>query len=691
MATDKLRVTELDFDTIKTNLKNFFADQTEFTDYDFSGSGLSILLDVLAYNTHYMAYYLNMVANEMYLDSATQRDSVVSLAKQLGYTPRSKTGATALLNLSMVEEDGVDTDFVKIPVYTQFNVTASGKSYTFYTLEDKIVVWDSSVSNGDRTFSVSNLSVTQGSKLIKEFVFTGNKNQRFILDNPDIDSSTIAVKIRASSGVTSSNVYTKYDGLLALTSSSEYYFLAEAEDQTYEISFGDGVYGKKLSAGNVITVEYLTADGADANGLTGLELSSSSQAWGEDSSGNPTNLTVTTTTASASSGGGNIETIDSIKYLAPRSFQHQNRAVTIDDYKAILTANYTNISSLRVWGGESNNTKDYGKVFISIKPLIGEQLSDPEQEVVRNLLDKYKVIGIGIEIKDYRTISLKVNAEIKYNPTLTVEKSGTIQYKVLESIKNYNKNRLGIFDGVFRYSQLVGDVDDADNSIMSNTVKVSVIKPSSKVLEYARTSEVELVENVTDGLPKYFYQVKFAHSSVFEIPTVTFTDFYIKDTVVDSKGTKRGTIAIVNNGFSSSTFNLLGHVVGSVGASSTYWNLLTVKLIDVPDSNCKTGIIKIVNAEDGVDITMKNFERASDPTSEAAKRGTFDPIVAKIDYETGYIHSWKPFPIVNIVSGKDTIDFIGQINPQDIIPENLEILEIRDEYTTATLITDFDK
>ena len=167
MATDKLRVTELDFDTIKTNLKNFFADQTEFTDYDFDGSGLSILLDVLAYNTHYMAYYLNMVANEMYLDSATQRDSVVSLAKQLGYTPRSKTSATAIVNLPMVEADGVDTDFVKIPAYTQFNVTNQGKSYTFYTLEDKTIVWSGSASGTERTFSASNLSVTQGSKLSK--------------------------------------------------------------------------------------------------------------------------------------------------------------------------------------------------------------------------------------------------------------------------------------------------------------------------------------------------------------------------------------------------------------------------------------------------------------------------------------------------------------------------------------------
>ena len=243
MATDKLRVTELDFDTIKTNLKNFFADQTEFTDYDFSGSGLSILLDVLAYNTHYMAYYLNMVANEMYLDSATQRDSVVSLAKHLGYTPRSKTSASATVNLSMVVASGVDTDFVKIPAYTQFNVTSQGKSYTFYTLEDKTIVWSGSASGTERTFTASNLSVTQGSKLSKEFTFTGNKNQRYILDNPGIDTSTLSVKVRASAGVNSFDTFTKYDGLLALNSTSAYYFVDEVEGQGYEISFGDGVYG----------------------------------------------------------------------------------------------------------------------------------------------------------------------------------------------------------------------------------------------------------------------------------------------------------------------------------------------------------------------------------------------------------------------------------------------------------------
>ena len=196
MATDKLRVTELDFDTIKTNLKNFFADQTEFTDYDFSGSGLSILLDVLAYNTHYMAYYLNMVANEMFLDSATQRDSVVSLAKHLGYTPRSKTGAIALLNLTMTQNDTPIPDFVKVPAYTQFNVTSQGKSFTFYTLEDKLVVWTGSTEGSDRTFSVINLSVTQGSKLFKDFTFTGNKNQRFIIDNPNIDTASISIRVR---------------------------------------------------------------------------------------------------------------------------------------------------------------------------------------------------------------------------------------------------------------------------------------------------------------------------------------------------------------------------------------------------------------------------------------------------------------------------------------------------------------
>ena len=695
MATDKLRVTELDFDTIKTNLKNFFADQTEFTDYDFSGSGLSILLDVLAYNTHYMAYYLNMVANEMFLDSATQRDSVVSLAKHLGYTPRSKTGAIALLNLTMTQNDTPIPDFVKVPAYTQFNVTSQGKSFTFYTLEDKLVVWTGSTEGSDRTFSVINLSVTQGSKLFKDFTFTGNKNQRFIIDNPNIDTASISIRVRANKNSSSYDTFTKYDGLVALDSSSTYYFLTEAEDQTYEVRFGDGVYGKALSAGNYITIDYLTTDGSDANGLTGMSLSSQAQDWGETSGSATASVDVVVTTVNSSTGGGDIESLDSIKFLAPRSFQHQNRAVTVDDYKAILKAKYSNISSLRVWGGEDDPVVAYGKVYIAIKPLSGETLSPTDKNAVKDILKKYKVIGVDVVIKKPEYIGIKVNSVVKYNPTLTSEKMGTIQYKAVQAIKDYNTTTLGIFDGVFRHSQLVAGIDDADKSIKSNETTISLIKKSHKIVNYQPVTSLYgsnpgVSDETPDGLPKYTYHEKDT------ISTVKFDDTYIKERVlttdeeIDNLNIDRESISILKGKFESSTFKLLGHVLGSTGSKSSAWNLLTVKIVDKPAVDGLTGNLQIVNAEDGKDITMENTIAEGSSIGKTTTTRKFNGIVGTVNYEEGKLYDWKPFPIVSLTTGTDMLDFIGEVNPVDVIPENLQIISIRDEYVNVTMITDFD-
>ena len=623
-----------------------------------------------------MAYYLNMVANEMYLDSATQRDSVVSLAKQLGYTPRSKTSATATVNLSMVEASGVDTDFVKIPAYTQFNVTSQGKSYTFYTLEDKTIVWSGSASGTERTFSASNLSVTQGSKLSKEFTFTGNKNQRYILDNPGIDTSTLSVKVRASAGVNSFDTFTKYDGLLALNSTSAYYFVDEVEGQGYEISFGDGVYGKKLSAGNVIMIDYLTSDGNDANGLTGLTLSSASQAWGEDSNGSSTNITVTVTTATASSGGGDSETIDSIKYLAPQSYQHQNRAVTVEDYKAILSAKYSNIASLRVWGGETPEGKgDIGTVFICIKPITGEQLSDVEKENVKTILDPYKVIGIKLDLKDYTVVGLKIDSSVKYNPSLTTEKGETIKLKVIDAIKNYNTNRLGRFDGVFRYSQLVGYIDDADKSILSNSVEISLIKPSKTIEKYTPYTSFTS-DAVNAGAITYQYADPtvdtFRHLDQVKPSFVTFNDITMKK-------------SLISGGFSSSEFELLGRLEGDTGK---YFTKVAVKLVDVPDENKETGIVKIVSAKDGTtDVIIKDVDGDAGSTDDDVDVSN----VATINYADGKVTGWKPFPIISTANTNNTVDFIGKIDPVDIDPVELEILDIKTVYTNVTISADFDK
>ena len=689
-TTSKLRIAELDFDTIKSNLKDYFRGQTEFTDYDFDGSGLSLLLDVLAYNTHYLSFYLNMVANEMFLDSATQRDSIVSLAKQLGYTPRSKTGASVQLDLSMEQNSSSQIpDFVKIPAYTQFSVTSLGKTYTFYTLEDKIIVWTGDALGSNRLFTANNILAKQGAKLVKEFTVTGNIDQRFILDNIDIDTTTISIRVKDNSASSSYDTYKKYDGLIVLDSTSLYYFITEAEDKSYEISFGDGIYGKEVTAGNVITVDYLTTDGIDANGLTGLSLSSESQDWGESTNGTTASVDVAVTTPSASTGGGDIEGLDSIKFLAPRSFQHQNRAVTADDYKAILNSEFSNIASLRVWGGEQEETRAYGKVFIAIKPLYGEQLTIEDKSVITTILNKYKVIGIETDIKDPDYIGLKVDSIVKYNPTLTTEKMGTIQYKAVQAIKSYNKNRLGRFDGVFRYSQLSGDIDDADKSIMSNSSKISLVKKSPEITNYAPIVKVNEKEQIAvDDKEKYKYDTTVTSESIdYDIPVNRFSDFYIKDSVVEDKARNldRQLNTIVKKTLESSNFTILGHEKGSDGEKSPVWNLLLVKIVDVPIDDT-TGNLKIVMASDVTkDVVMTGFNRYHQSPK------MFSSIVGTITYDKGKLHSWIHFPIVSIPSGKNTIDFIGEIVSADVLPEILQIISIKDEYINVTLKTDFDK
>ena len=472
------------------------------------------------------------------------------------------------------------------------------------------------------------------------------------------------------------DTFTKYDGLLALNSTSAYYFVDEVEGQGYEISFGDGVYGKKLSAGNVIMIDYLTSDGNDANGLTGLTLSSASQAWGEDSNGSSTNITVTVTTATASSGGGDSETIDSIKYLAPQSYQHQNRAVTVEDYKAILSAKYSNIASLRVWGGETPEGKgDIGTVFICIKPITGEQLSDVEKENVKTILDPYKVIGIKLDLKDYTVVGLKIDSSVKYNPSLTTEKGETIKLKVIDAIKNYNTNRLGRFDGVFRYSQLVGDIDDADKSILSNSVEISLIKPSKTIEKYTPYTSFTS-DAVNAGAITYQYADPtvdtFRHLDQVKPSFVTFNDITMKK-------------SLISGGFSSSEFELLGRLEGDTGK---YFTKVAVKLVDVPDENKETGIVKIVSAKDGTtDVIIKDVDGDAGSTDDDVDVSN----VATINYADGKVTGWKPFPIISTANTNNTVDFIGKIDPVDIDPVELEILDIKTVYTNVTITADFDK
>ena len=684
MATSKLRVTELDFDTIKANLKDFFKGQTEFTDYDFDGSGLSLLLDVLAYNTHYMSYYLNMVANESFLDSATQRDSVVSLAKNLGYTPRSRTGASAVLSLAITQNSTQLPDLVKIPAYTQFNVTSLGKSYTFYSLVDKIITWDGSATGNNRTFAVTDFKVTQGAKLIKEFVVTGNENQRFLLENTNVDSSTVSVRVKENTSSNTFDTYSKFDGLLALDSSSTYYFVNEAEGGSYEISFGDGVYGKKVSAGNVIVVDYLTTDGPDANGLTGLTLSSESQTWGETSNQTSASVSVAVTTTSSSSGGSEPESLDSIKYLAPRSFQHQNRAVTADDYKAIITSKYSNASSVRVWGGDEDSSAGFGKIFIAIKPQSKETLTENEKNEVRNILKDYKIVGMETIIKSPEYVGLKVDSIVKYNPSLTSKESETLKLNAINAIKEWNLNKLNKFDGVFRYSQLGAAIDNSDKAILSNTTEISLIKTTPELTTLAGYYAYDQTKN--EDTTKIFYNYSSGSGS---IPVVTLFDktVYLKDSKTDRNGVEdRELITIKRGGFTSSTFTVLGFEVGDDNSSVTTTDvdkhrLLTVKIVDVPDLTKENeGTLKIVTVDDK-DVRLPGY---IDYREEK-----WDSTIGKIKYDKGELYEWKQFPVASL-EDKITIDLIGKVGAVDVIPEGNQILSIKDSHINVSMDMDKD-
>lgn len=358
-----LRVTELDFDDIKANLKTFLESQSEFTDYDFEGSSLSVLLDILAYNTHYNAYLANMLTNEMFLDSAVKRSSLVSIAKHLGYTPNSVTGSRAVIDVA-VSSVADNPATLTLNRYSPFSTSINGTTYTFYNLN----AITATPSGGTYTFD--DVTVVQGTLLSKSYtVGTPGPDEKYEIPNEAVDTSTLRVTVQNSVSDTTVNTYTLATDITGLDSTSEKYFLEENTVGNFQLYFGDGVVGKKLTAGNIITIQYLASAGDVTNVSTNFTQSfTSSTIGGSDS--------IVVTTASNSTSGAPKETIASIRYNAPKANAAKNRAVTTDDFKTLIQNNYTGAESISVWGGEENNPPKYGKVIISLKPFDGFTISN---------------------------------------------------------------------------------------------------------------------------------------------------------------------------------------------------------------------------------------------------------------------------------------------------------------------------
>ena len=466
MAT-KLEISELDFDGIKANLKTFLSQQNEFTDYNFEGSGMSVLLDTLAYNTHYLAYNANMLANEMYLDSADLRSSVVSLAKQVGYTPTSCTASTAVLNVLV---NGATGSSLTMSRGTKFTTTVDSQSYSFVNNADV------SITPTDGVFQFSNLTVYEGSYLnYKYTVNTSDIDQRFIVPNNTVDTTTLTVKVQESSSDSTTSTYTLATGITELDSTSKVYFLQEVENGRFEVYFGDGVLGKSVADGNIIILEYINCNRDAPNGATTFVLSGTIGGF----------PSATVTTASNASGGTGLESITSIKYNAPRDYTAQDRAVTAEDYKVLVKDLYANAQSVQVYGGEDAETPDYGKVYVSIKAKSGSNLTVKTKESIITNLKKYAIASVTPIIIDPETTYITLVVNFKYNSGITTKDVTTLQTNVLSKIAIYNNNTLEDFTGMFRYSKLIEDINGADTSILSNITTVKLYKYFTPTLNSA--------------------------------------------------------------------------------------------------------------------------------------------------------------------------------------------------------------
>jgi hypothetical protein len=458
--------TNLDFDQIKASIRDYLRANSNFTDYDFEGSNFTILINTLAYNTYINSYNANAIANEVFLDSATLRENVVARAKEIGYLPRSRTASRANISF-FVDTNNLTTNPLTLTLKkgtvavtsSQFN----NKNFTFSILDDITVP----VVDGLAFFD--NITVYEGNFITENYTF--NPNQRFILNNIGIDTSLIAVSVRSSQTANFSQKYTLSRDIFEVTGDSRVFFLQEIEDEYYEIFFGDDIFGKKLENGNYIDITYITCSGEESNGATNFAFSGRIF----DNNGRIVTADISRVTVNSPAfGGKQIESLDSIKRYAPRVYSAQNRAVTSTDYETIVSQIYPEVESISAFGGENLTPPQYGKVFISIKPINGQFLSNNVKNNIKSALKKYAVAGIVPEIVDLKYLYIEFDTSVYYNPNFTVS-AEALRSNLINIFNSYAKSTdLNKYGGRFKYSKFLKLIDESSEAITSNITKIRI-------------------------------------------------------------------------------------------------------------------------------------------------------------------------------------------------------------------------
>lgn len=456
--SNKLIVSDYDFDAVKNNLKSFLQGQSQFQDYDFEGSSLNILLDVLSYNTHYMAYLANMATNELYLDSADIRNNIVSLAKMIGYTPSSPRAPLAAIDITLNNASGTSVTMTKGTVFT---TTVNNTSYQYITNSDFTTTPIAGV------YKFSSVPIYEGTLVTFKYTYDNtDADQKFIIPSDKADTSTLQVKVQNSSQDTTTETFSLAGGFNNVDSDSKVYFIQEGTDGRYEIYFGDGINGKSLQNGNIIIMEYIVTNVAESNGANAFSLSGNI--------GGFTDVTISTT--SASQGGVAGETNDSIKLNAPLQYAAQERAVTTTDYETLVKSIYPNALSVSAWGGEDDETPRYGIVKIGVKAASGSTLTETTKADIVSKLKPYNVASVVPQIVDPEITSVLLTSNVKYNTSSTTKSSDTLKSDIINAITSYNTGTLQKFDSIYRHSKVTGIIDGVDNSILSNITTVKIRK-----------------------------------------------------------------------------------------------------------------------------------------------------------------------------------------------------------------------
>jgi len=579
-ANTSVNLVGLDFDTIKNNLKTYFKNNTAFKDYNFEGSNMAMLVDLLAYNSYLNSFYLNMVASEMFLDTAQLRDSVVSHAKELNYLPRSHKSAQAVINIAITPTSSVSS--VLIPKGTSFTSRVGSTTYSFNTSEN--IVLNSSV-NG--TYTATDVTVYEGSYYTDSFVYDETKtNQRFVLSNPTLDISSATVTVIEDSGSVIES-YSRAQSLFDVTPLSKIFFVQPAENSQYEIVFGDGVFGKKPKNGSVATVEYRVSSGELPNGASTFV--------NDGAIDGHTNITITT--VSSAIGGAVAESIESIRFNAPRAVATQERAVTTTDYKTLLQVQFPEIQSINVYGGEDLNPPQYGKVFVSVDIMDADGVPNANKLIYKDFIRTKTPLTITPEFIDPEFTYVDVNSLVKYNVNISTKQPEEIKTVVQAAINDFSDQYLDDFESTLRYSQLLKAIDAADPAIVSNETQVRAIKIlTAPTLQVGRATNY--VIDFDMPLTEEYYITANRYSTT------------IGHTVVSSRFTFGGkTCAIKDN---AGTLNIVTDqgeesvVVQSVGTSNTSSGRLT--LSNFNPSSVEGGVLKFYAVPASKDIfSRKNI------------------------------------------------------------------------------------